>query len=42
MRNDLTHCIACGKRLDACDCGGEGRDAQARVEQEWEDQKKDK
>lgn len=35
------HCKQCGVRIP-CDCGGEGKAAQAKVEKEWADQKKKK
>lgn len=33
------HCKECGTRIP-CNCGGEGKTGQAKVEKEWRDQKK--
>lgn len=37
-----THCFDCGESFANCDCGGEGKAGQAKVREEWADQKKRK
>jgi hypothetical protein len=36
------HCVECGELQEVCDCGGEGKEAQAMIEAEWEEQRNNK